>query len=199
MGDNLAIGFLTYGVAFPAYQALTKTLIWTGFFFTPVFNFLSPQFGGISRIDAMLLVNANNPIWQWLGDETKIQARPLVEGKNMLSFPRLITARITITMVGDQVSRWWIPSDHGNYGCLQPISSYGPGPLEFINSKTTVFNFPPGSASGIIITLAPGCSGSVDLVPWLGIPPLQATSQPPQWATLNGPWPYYGPKPTLPQ
>lgn len=197
--DTLDMNGNTQLIGLPVFHALTNTMTWTAFVFN---NATSGTYIGYSELGNALrrwqLTNSNNPMWQLLGDATRVRPMPLLEGDNTIVFATLITCRITLTAVAPSISQWWVPSDHGNYGTLQSLSPGGAGKLKFINSKTTFFQFAPGEASGVSITLKPGCRGVVQLVPWLGIPPLQQKFDGSDWMVSGQPWPYYGPVPTTP-
>jgi hypothetical protein len=193
-----AIGEFSLVVGLPYWNVLTNTLA-----YTPVTQAVTGDQGS-GYIDVQLLLdqlqnaNARNPFWETVTTEINNFSTTLVAGTNTFGAPKTLNCRIDVTTVGPGVSRWWLPSDLGNYGTVRGIKGSSPQELRFINSQKQIVWFLDGAADRVEIFLQPGCSGAATVGQKSGIPPLQYNYRNLGWNYYAGSFLWIDTLPALP-
>lgn len=149
-------------------------------------------------LSQMMSTNARNPIWLDTVDDRASPPIDLRPGVIVAPAPNLGALAINLDTVGDQISRHWVGSDRATYGTVRGMREDQKSELFFIDSKSKVFQFVPGSFTSVEITILPGCFGHALTFQWSGIPPLQYNFAGQGWNYFAGFFPWYGKTKPLP-
>jgi hypothetical protein len=166
------LGVITATFAVAEYDDTAGTVFWTG----RVYPLLSDDIWGIDDFGnklARFALEANcDPAWTFLGYPPKTQSYSLAPGTTLVhpTLPQAYSLNLSLGL--GPPNDWYHTSTIKKLGYLRRINNGYAQDVIWINSLKQAGNFGVGRGDSIEVTLAPGVSGSLQSLPWIGIPPV---------------------------